>query len=157
LRASPIDVSRLAKEALFDRMRTSVLTSATLAVDGSFDYVKSRLGIREASQVRVPSEFDFTRQALLYLPRRIPSPKSPTFSAAAATRSPIIRFRSPSSRSSRGLDGSSVTAPTGASSPSSTRACERWDMGVDSWIRSLLHRLRTTWQRWNISSVKLRK
>ena len=84
LRASPIDVSRLAKEALFDRMRATVLTSATLAVDGSFEYVKSRLGIRAASQVRVPSEFDYTRQALLYLPRRIPSPKAPTFSAAAA-------------------------------------------------------------------------
>ena len=84
LRASPIDVSRLAKEALFDRMRATVLTSATLAVDGSFEYVKSRLGIRDASQVRVPSEFDYTRQTLLYLPRRIPSPKSPTFSAAAA-------------------------------------------------------------------------
>jgi len=84
LRASPIDVSRLAKEALFDRMRTTVLTSATLAVDGSFEYVKSRLGIRDANQVRVPSEFDYARQALLYLPRRIPSPKAPTFSAAAA-------------------------------------------------------------------------
>jgi ATP-dependent DNA helicase DinG len=84
LRASPIDVSRLAKEALFDRMRATVLTSATLAVDGSFEYLKSRLGIREASQVRVPSEFDYARQALLYLPRRMPSPKAPTFSAAAA-------------------------------------------------------------------------
>ena len=84
LRASPIDVSRLAKEALFDRMRATVLTSATLAVDGSFEYVKSRLGIHEASQVRVASEFDYARQALLYLPRRIPSPKAPTFSAAAA-------------------------------------------------------------------------
>ena len=84
LRASPIDVSRLAKEALFDRMRTTVLTSATLAVDGSFDYFRSRLGVRDASQVRVPSEFDYARQALLYLPRRVPSPKSPTCSAAAA-------------------------------------------------------------------------
>ena len=43
LRASPIDVSRIAKEALFDRMRTTVLTSATLAVDGSFEYFRSRL------------------------------------------------------------------------------------------------------------------
>ena len=84
LRASPIDVSRLAREALFDRMRTTVLTSATLAVDGSFEYVKSRLGIDTAHDVRVPSEFDYRTQALLYLPRRIPSPKSPTFSAAAA-------------------------------------------------------------------------
>jgi ATP-dependent DNA helicase DinG len=84
LRASPIDVSRIVREALFDRMRATVLTSATLAVDGSFAYVKSRLGIREAAEVRVPSEFDYARQALLYLPRRIPSPKAPTFSAAAA-------------------------------------------------------------------------
>ena len=84
LRASPIDVSRVAKEALFDRMRTTVLTSATLAVDGSFEYVKSRLGIREAMEVRVESEFDYARQALLYLPRRVPAPKSPAFSAAAA-------------------------------------------------------------------------
>jgi ATP-dependent DNA helicase DinG len=84
LRAAPIDVSRLAKEALFDRMRTTVLTSATLAVDGSFEYVKSRLGIRETMELRVESEFDYARQALLYLPRRVPPPKSPAFSAAAA-------------------------------------------------------------------------
>ena len=84
LRASPIDVSRLAREALFDRMRATVLTSATLAVDSSFEYVKSRLGIRDASELRVESEFDYARQALLYLPRRVPSPKSASFSAAAA-------------------------------------------------------------------------
>jgi ATP-dependent DNA helicase DinG len=84
LRASPIDVSRLAKEAVFDRMRTTVLTSATLAVDGSFEYVRSRLGIREPMELRVESEFDYARQALLYLPRRVPPPKSPAFSAAAA-------------------------------------------------------------------------
>jgi ATP-dependent DNA helicase DinG len=84
LRASPIDVSRVAKEALFDRMRATVLTSATLAVDGSFEYVKSRLGIHGAMELRVESEFDYRRQALLYLPRRVPPPKSPAFSAAAA-------------------------------------------------------------------------
>jgi ATP-dependent DNA helicase DinG len=84
LRASPIDVSRVAKEALFDRMRATILTSATLAVDGSFEYVKSRLGVRDATELRVESEFDYARQALLYLPRRVPPPKSPAFSAAAA-------------------------------------------------------------------------
>ena len=84
LRASPIDVSRVAKEALFDRMRTTVLTSATLAVGNSFEYVKGRLGIGAAHELRVESEFDYERQALLYLPRRLPSPRSPGFSAAAA-------------------------------------------------------------------------
>ncbi len=84
LRASPIDVSRIVREALFDRMRATVLTSATLAVDGSFAYVKGRLGIREAEELRVASEFDYARQALLYLPRRVPSPRAPSFAEAAA-------------------------------------------------------------------------
>jgi len=84
LRAAPIDVSRLVREALFDRFRSTILTSATLAIDGSFDYVKGRLGIRTADEVRVPSEFDYARQALLYLPRRMPPPKSPLFAEAAA-------------------------------------------------------------------------
>jgi ATP-dependent DNA helicase DinG len=84
LRASPIDVSRTVREALFDRFRSVVLTSATLAVDGGFSYVKGRLGLRDAEEVRVPSEFDYRTQALLYLPRRMPSPKAPDFAEAAA-------------------------------------------------------------------------
>jgi ATP-dependent DNA helicase DinG len=84
LRASPIDVSRTVREALFNRFRSVVLTSATLAVDEGFSYVKGRLGLREAEEVRVPSEFDYRRQALLYLPRRMPPPKSPIFAEAAA-------------------------------------------------------------------------
>jgi len=84
LRASPIDVSRIVRESLFDRYRSIVLTSATLAVDGSFAYVKGRLGLRDADEIRVPSEFDFRTQALLYLPRRMPPPKSPSFVEAVA-------------------------------------------------------------------------
>ena len=94
LRASPIDVSRIVRDVLLDRMRAIVLTSATLAVDGSFDYVKARLGIRQASEVRVASEFDFTRQALLYLPRRVPPPRAPAFAAAAAREITEILKRS---------------------------------------------------------------
>ncbi|MBI2186344.1 MAG: ATP-dependent DNA helicase [Acidobacteria bacterium] len=84
LRASPIDVSRIVREALVDHMRAVVLTSATLAVDGSFSYLKGRLGIRDAEELRVPSEFDYARQALLYLPRRVPSPRAPMFAQSAA-------------------------------------------------------------------------
>jgi ATP-dependent DNA helicase DinG len=84
LRASPIDVSRIVQDSLFSRMRTIVLTSATLRVDASFDYTRRRLGIRSAREVAVPSEFDFKRQALLYLPKQMPPPKAPTFGEAAA-------------------------------------------------------------------------
>ena len=45
LRATPIDVSARLKELLFDQVRAAVLTSATLAVDGGFEYLKSRLGL----------------------------------------------------------------------------------------------------------------
>ncbi len=84
LRAAPIDVSAIVRAQLLDRMRATVLTSATLAVGGSFDYVRRRLGIDEAAELRVPSEFDFATQSLLYLPRRMPPPRSPDFADAVA-------------------------------------------------------------------------
>ena len=62
LRASPIDVSAIVRDLLLDRMRTTVLTSATLTVDGAFGYIRDRLGIRSAAEIRLPSEFDFERQ-----------------------------------------------------------------------------------------------
>jgi ATP-dependent DNA helicase DinG len=83
LRASPIDVSDILGEVLFDRMKSTVLTSATLTVDGTFDYVRSRLGLRSADEIRLESEFDFTQQAILYLPPRMPDPRSDQFTIAA--------------------------------------------------------------------------
>jgi ATP-dependent DNA helicase DinG len=94
LRAAPIDVSRVVREAVLERFRSVVLTSATLAVDDSFDYVKGRLGIRGPDQLRVASEFDYARQALLYLPRRMPSPKSPAFGEAVARETVELLRRS---------------------------------------------------------------
>ena len=94
LRASPIDVSKVVRDALLARFRTVVLTSATLAVDGSFEYAKGRLGIRESDELRVPSEFDYRRQALLYLPRKMPPPKSPLFAEAAARETIELLTRS---------------------------------------------------------------
>jgi ATP-dependent DNA helicase DinG len=87
LRAAPIDVSKILRELLLDRMKSTVLTSATLTVDGSFEYVSSRLGVdkcRSTQYLKLPSEFDYRNQAILYLPRRMPDPRSVDFSAAAA-------------------------------------------------------------------------
>jgi ATP-dependent DNA helicase DinG len=83
LRASPIDVSAIIRDLLLDKMRTTVLTSATLTVDGAFGYIKDRLGIRSAAEIRLSSEFNFERQAVLYLPRQMPDPRSPEFAVAA--------------------------------------------------------------------------
>ena len=84
LRAAPINVSALIRELLIDRRKATVLTSATLTVEGSFDYLRGRLGVEHAADIQVASEFDFTEQAILYLPRQMPPPKSPLFGAAVA-------------------------------------------------------------------------
>jgi ATP-dependent DNA helicase DinG len=87
LRAAPIDVSTIVRELLFDRMQATVLTSATLTVEGTFDYIRGRLGLERSGATRfltLPSEFDYARQAILYLPRKMPDPRSPEFTAAAA-------------------------------------------------------------------------
>jgi ATP-dependent DNA helicase DinG len=84
LRAAPIDVSDILAEVLFDRMRATVLTSATLTVEGSFEYVRRRLGVRDAEEVTIPSDFDYTSQAILYMPRRMPKPSDPRFAEVAA-------------------------------------------------------------------------
>jgi ATP-dependent DNA helicase DinG len=83
LRAAPIDVSAIVRNLLLDRMRATVLTSATLAVEGSFEYVRGRLGVGHADEIQLPSEFDFSQQAILYLPRRMPPPRAQGFAQAA--------------------------------------------------------------------------
>ncbi len=88
--ATPIDVSALLRERLFDPFETIVLTSATLAVEGRFNFLKQRLGINLASERVLPSEFDFATQALLYIPATLPDVRDPGFGERAAQE--IIRL-----------------------------------------------------------------
>ncbi|HXI04293.1 MAG TPA: helicase C-terminal domain-containing protein, partial [Candidatus Saccharimonadales bacterium] len=83
LNASPIDVSGPLREHLFERLDAAVLTSATLTVEGSFDFVASRIGIGDARTLSLPSPFDLDAQSVLYVPRSIPDPGAPEFAAAA--------------------------------------------------------------------------
>ena len=84
LQATPIDVSELLHELVFDQIPTVVLTSATLTVQGSFEHIRKRLGLREARELVVPSHFRYAEQALLYLPPEMPDPRHPDFPEAAA-------------------------------------------------------------------------
>lgn len=84
LKATPIDVSERLQELLFSQVKAAVLTSATLAVDGGFDYLKARLGLGDAEALLLPSPFDFAEQAILYVPRNMPVPQSPAFVDRAA-------------------------------------------------------------------------
>ncbi len=79
LQATPIDVSGILAEKLFDKVDTVVLTSATLAVAGNFDYTRRRLGLESARTLIVPGHFDYASQALLYVPQHLPDPRHPAF------------------------------------------------------------------------------
>ncbi|PLY03206.1 MAG: helicase [Desulfuromonas sp.] len=86
--SAPIEVASHLKQALFERMRTVVMTSATLTVDNRFDYFIRRSGLDLVSKERLAnlqlaSPFDYPRQALLGLPDDLPEPGSGGFAAAA--------------------------------------------------------------------------
>jgi ATP-dependent DNA helicase DinG len=75
LHYTPIQVSNLLQEMLWNSVESVVLTSATLANSGGFSYARSRLGVPEtAIEAIVGSPFDYKQQALLYVPGGLPAP-----------------------------------------------------------------------------------
>ena len=85
---APIEVAPLLHGALFKPFATAVLTSATLAVGGAFDYLHERVGVARVDPpervrtLRVESPFDFTRQAMLLVPNDLPEPTLPGYEPA---------------------------------------------------------------------------
>jgi len=71
----PLQVGPLIREHLFDKKRAIVLTSATLRIEGSFDYVRERLGVPEgAAELALGSPFDYPSVALVYIVSDVPEP-----------------------------------------------------------------------------------
>jgi ATP-dependent DNA helicase DinG len=88
--ATPIDVSQILREHLFEKFESVVLTSATLTVGGRFEYIRGRLGLDHAQENALPPEFDYGTQALLYLPPAMPDVRDASFSSKAADE--IVRL-----------------------------------------------------------------
>jgi ATP-dependent DNA helicase DinG len=99
LSSSPVDLSWVLRERVFQSVPAVVLTSATLATrarrsdgegKGPFGYIRARLGLAgdaiRVDELVVESPFDFPKQALFYTPRDLPPPRSDDFIDAAATR-----------------------------------------------------------------------
>lgn len=86
MRASPVDVSELLREKLFEKVETCILTSATLSSSGKFDFIRERLGLdsKKTTGMVAPSAFDYEKQAIIYLPKAMPDPRSPEFTQMAA-------------------------------------------------------------------------
>ena len=83
---APVHPGGELRQGLFDPLKSCVLTSATLALDGGFDYAADALGVTAASGKVVPSPFQFEDQARLYVPRDLVDPRDPGFQDAAADR-----------------------------------------------------------------------
>jgi ATP-dependent DNA helicase DinG len=86
LQATPIDLAPILRQCLWSKLECAVLTSATLAVGGGFEYIRQRLGLEHARESVLPSHFDYESQALLYVPPDLPDPRTPQFAAKAAER-----------------------------------------------------------------------
>ena len=84
LQACPIDVGPILREKLFGNIETVILTSATLAVSGSFDFIADRVGLENPKTLIVEGGFDYQNQALLYTPPDLPDPRSDLFAERAA-------------------------------------------------------------------------
>lgn len=76
LAGAPIDVGPALREALFDPVRTVIMTSATLSVGkkGSFDFFKTRIGLTQSRSLKLGSPFNYQQQAKLIFVDGMPDP-----------------------------------------------------------------------------------
>jgi DNA polymerase-3 subunit epsilon/ATP-dependent DNA helicase DinG len=82
LNAAPLEVASLLRDRLFAAPEATILVSATMAIGGSFDYVKQRLGLEDARAEALGSPFDYARAALLYVPNDLPDPTQAGYQAS---------------------------------------------------------------------------
>jgi predicted DnaQ family exonuclease/DinG family helicase len=82
--SAPLEVASILREELFAVKGSVVLTSATLSAQGSFSFIRERLGLDDARELLLGSPFDFPRSTLIALPSDLPEPDLPDFAAAAA-------------------------------------------------------------------------
>ena len=84
--AAPVHPGGELRHGLFEPLKSCVLTSATLALDGGFDYAADALGVTKTAGKVVPSPFAFEDQARLYVPSDLVDPRNAGFPDAAAER-----------------------------------------------------------------------
>jgi ATP-dependent DNA helicase DinG len=96
LHASPLEISGALEEQLYSKVNRVIFTSATLSANGTFDYIRSRLGPSGPSLEGIlPSHFHFESQTLLYIAMDLPSPDDSVFAERVAERvSEILRITS---------------------------------------------------------------
>jgi DNA polymerase-3 subunit epsilon/ATP-dependent DNA helicase DinG len=79
INGAPLDVSELLQQPVFSQMRSTILTSATMTIDGSFDFISERLGAESARRLALGSPFDHEGSTLVYLANDINEPNHPAY------------------------------------------------------------------------------
>ncbi|MCE7031119.1 ATP-dependent DNA helicase [Lysobacter sp. GX 14042] len=82
LSRTPLDVAGPLARHRARSQAAWVFTSATLAIGGRFEHFAIKLGLSKPRTLLAPSPFDWPRQALCYLPPRLPEPSSPDYTAS---------------------------------------------------------------------------
>ncbi len=91
LRLTPLDPAIAFREKMLAGPKSWVFTSATLTVKDDFSHFRTRLGVDDADTAIWQSPFDFSRQALMYLPDGLPEPQSRDYTrAVVAVAEPVI-------------------------------------------------------------------
>ncbi len=92
LQSTPLSVAEPFRRQLEAQPRAWIFTSATLSVKGDFNHYQKEMGLEAAATANWESPFDFSRQALLYVPQDLPEPNTPGYTAAVVAASlPVIR------------------------------------------------------------------
>ena len=77
--AAPLRVDEILEAELFARRRSVILTGATLCTEGTFDFLRERLGLAGAREERFGSPFDYRRAVRLLIPEDMPEPNHPAY------------------------------------------------------------------------------
>ena len=72
--AAPIEIAEELNKQLFNKIKPIILTSATLSTNNNFDFIRSRLGIKECGELLLGSPFNYKENVLLYLVKKVADP-----------------------------------------------------------------------------------
>jgi len=142
--SAPLRVDETLRERLYEGKRSVVLTGATLAVQGSFDYLRGRLGLDDAVELLLDSPFDYRQAALLLVPSDMPEPTWPDYTDALSRA--LVEMARASGGRALALFTSHAALRTAyglAKGPLQEDGIEVFAQGVDGSPRYLVQTLRT--------------
>ncbi|HEX77795.1 MAG TPA: hypothetical protein G4O03_05205 [Dehalococcoidia bacterium] len=142
--AAPVSVAQILERSLFSEKDCVVMTSATLSSQGSFEYIKGRLGCEGARELEIGSPFDYEASTLIYLPLDFPEPDHPSYQQAMG-QTLVELCRATGGRTLALFTSASALRATHAAiqSPLSQAGILVLGQGIDGSAKQLLETLKT--------------